>query len=161
MTRHDALAKPKTMTLTSPAFVEGDRVPPKFTCDGYDVSPALRIVGAPPGAKALALVMDDPDAPRGTWTHWTLWDLPPATSEVPEAAHVEALGAKLGMTDSGAPGWGGPCPPSGTHRYFFRVFALDAPLGLGAGASVADVWAALAKRTLAWGELMGTYSRKR
>lgn len=140
----------------SPAFAEGQPIPRRHSCHGEDASPELRIAGVPPGAVALALVMDDPDAPRGTWTHWTAWDLPPTATRLREGEPAPGV---EGLTSAGEVGYHGPCPPSGTHRYVFRVFALDAKLGLPRGAGVEDVWAALERRVVAWGELMGTFTR--
>lgn len=151
-----ALRKPRTLTVTSPAFHEGQPIPREHSCHGEDASPELRIGGVPPGAVALALVMDDPDAPGGTWTHWTAWDVPPSTTVLPRGKPAPGV---EGTTSAGEVGYHGPCPPSGTHRYFFRVFALDGRLGLPRGAPVGDVWGALGSRTLAWGELMGTFAK--
>lgn len=150
---------PKTLTLESSAFPNGSEIPREFTCQGADVSPPLRIGGIPGDAAALALIMDDPDAPRGTFTHWTFWDLPPNVTDLPRDVDVESLGASEGMGDFGSPGYGGPCPPSGSHRYFLRVYALREPLGLEKGASVDDLRRAMEGKMLAWGELMGTYRK--
>lgn len=155
-TARAALRKPQTLHVTSPAFQPGQAIPRVHSCHGDDVSPELAIAGVPQGAAALALVVDDPDAPRGTWTHWTAWDLPAGTAALAEGKPAPGV---EGTTSSGEVGYHGPCPPSGTHRYFFRVFALDRKLGLPPGASVEDVWAALDKHVLAWGELMGTFTR--
>ena len=151
-----ALRKPRTLTVTSPSFSNGQLIPRKHSCHGEDSSPELRIAGVPSGTVALALVMDDPDAPRGTWTHWTAWDLPPGATTLPEGKPAPGV---EGITSADEVGYHGPCPPSGTHRYFFRVFALDDKLGLPRGAPVEEVWAALGKRTLAWGELLGTFAK--
>lgn len=151
-----ALAKPRTITLTSPTIMPSQPIPREHTCEGSDASPELDLSGVPEGAAAIAIVMDDPDAPRGTWTHWTLWDVPAGTTTIPRA--VKGVGIE-GTTSAGEVGYHGPCPPAGTHRYFFRVFALDRTWGLPRGAPVADVWASIDKTTLAWGELMGTFTR--
>ena len=114
--------------LTSPAFNHGSQIPSQYTCDGEDINPHLVIHGVPPGAKSLALVMEDPDAPAGLWTHWVVWDIPPETKEIRE--HTAPIGTGEGLNSWGETGYGGPCPPSGTHRYFFRLFALDTRIKL-------------------------------
>lgn len=154
-----ALQKPRTMRITSSAFRQGEPIPAEFTCKGTDASPPLEIAGVPPGTKALALVMDDPDAPKGTWTHWTWWDFPASTMRIGKGVEEKRVGGVVGTTSDGSLGYHGPCPPSGTHRYVFRVFALAAPLGLREGADVESVWKALALRSAAWGELMGTFTK--
>lgn len=151
---------PQSLSLTSSAFRHGEPIPREFTCQGDDVSPPLAWAGVPREARALALVMDDPDAPRGTFTHWTWWDAPADAKSLAKGEPAAKLGAKEGRTDFDATGYGGPCPPTGSHRYFFRLYALREPLGLPAGARVADVWKALDGRVLAWGELMGTYRKE-
>ncbi|MBI1966384.1 MAG: YbhB/YbcL family Raf kinase inhibitor-like protein [Gemmatimonadetes bacterium] len=154
-------------TLTSSAFTEGATIPTKHTCDGTDMSPALAWSGAPANAKAFALIADDPDAPAGTWVHWVLFDLPGATSTLPEnVAKTETPqdlgGALQGKNDFRRIGYGGPCPPPGKpHRYFFKLYALDAPLGLRAGATKPDVERAMQGHVLGDAQLMGTYARKR
>lgn len=152
------------MELTSPAFAPGHAIPPAHTCDGADASPPLAWSGVPEAAKTLALIVDDPDAPRGSWLHWTLWDLPPRPHQlaggVPPHKVLPSL-ARQGVNDFGNLGWGGPCPPAGTHRYVFRLYALDAPLALAAGASRRELEAAMQGHVLAQAELMGTYHRTR
>lgn len=145
------------ITMTSSAFTDGGAIPKKHTCDGEDVSPALSWSGIPEGTKSLALIMDDPDAPAGTWVHWVLYDLPPDLSGLPEG--TQGLGVE-GMTSFREPGYGGPCPPRGKpHRYFFKLYALDKILGLKAGASKGDLEKAMQGHILAQGQLMGTYGR--
>ena len=151
-------------TLASAAFREGAVIAAKYTCDGVDVSPALTWSGAPAGTRSFALIADDPDAPAGTWVHWVLYNLPADVSELPEnIAKVESLdlgGARQGRNDFRRPGYGGPCPPPGPpHRYFFKLYALDAPLKLKAGAQKRDVEAAMEGHVLATAQLMGTYAR--
>lgn len=141
------------MELTSPAFAAGEPIPAAHTCDGADRPPPLAWSDVPAGTRALALIVDDPDAPRGTWLHWTIWNLPVEPHDLPGAA-------PQGMNDFGNVGWGGPCPPSGTHRYFFRLFALDAPLDLPGGATRAELEGAMQDHVLAQAELMGTYRRR-
>jgi Raf kinase inhibitor-like YbhB/YbcL family protein len=153
----------KTMQMTSSAFSAGETIPNKFTYDGPDVSPQLKWNAPPSGTQSLALIMDDPDAPVGTWVHWVLYDLPANTQELPEGvAKQEQLssGARQGRNDFGKIGYGGPCPPpSKPHRYFFKLYALDAKLGLKAGATKANVELAMKGHILAQAELMGTYGR--
>ena len=138
----------------------------KSTCDGADVSPPLAWSGAPAGTQTFALIADDPDAPAGTWVHWVLYNLPAATSQLPEnVAKVESLdlgGARQGRNDFRHPGYGGPCPPPGsTHRYFFRLYALDASLQLKSGVQKKDVEAAMQGHILGSAQLMGTYARRK
>ena len=160
---HEALM---TFSLSSTAFKDGGAVPIKYTCDGADVSPPLAWIGAPAGTQAFALIADDPDAPAGTWVHWVLYNLPATVSELPEnIAKVETLdlgSARQGRTDFRRPGYGGPCPPPGpAHRYFFKLYALDAPLKLKAGAQKKDVEAAMEGHVLGTAQLMGTYARQK
>jgi hypothetical protein len=155
-------ADPMSMKLTSSAFHEGQPIPRKYTCDGDDISPPLSWTGVPEGAASLVLISDDPDAPGGTWDHWVLHDLAPGLDGLPEA--VPATGDVPGGGVHGRNGWGrsdygGPCPPGGTHRYFFKLFALDTKLGIGPGKSKAEVTAAMEGHVLAEAQLMGTYSR--
>ena len=153
-------------TLTSAAFRDGAGIPVKYTCDGVDVSPPLSWSGAPAGTGGFALIVDDPDAPAGTWVHWVLYNLPATVFELPEnIAKVESLdldGARQGRNDFRRPGYGGPCPPPGpAHRYFFKLYALAAPLTLKAGAQKRDVEAAMEGHVLATAQLMGTYGRSK
>ncbi len=151
------------ITLTSPAFAEGQPIPVKHTGQGEDRSPALKWTGVPAGAKSLALICDDPDAPVGTWVHWVLYDLPATVAELPEgvpAAGSLESGGKHGTNDFRHLGYGGPMPPPGkAHRYYFSLYALDAPTGLRPGASKKDLLKAMEGHILAQGQLMGTYKR--
>src|SRR5438128_1443287 len=147
------------MKITSSAFQEGGNIPSKFTCDGADISPALRIEGAPAEAKTLLLIVDDPDAPVGLFTHWLAWNIDPKTTEVAE--NSAPAGAVQGTNDFPKTGYGGPCPPSGTHRYYFKIFALDRELDLPFGAKRGQLDAAMKGHVVAQGELMGRYSRKK
>jgi len=152
--------------LTSAAFKDGAPIPGKYTCDGGDVSPPLTWSGAPAGTRSVALIADDPDAPGGTWVHWVLYNLPAEVSELPEnIAKVESLdlgGARQGRNDFRRPGYGGPCPPPGpAHRYFFKLYALDAPLTLKPGAQKKDVDAAMEGHVLGTAQLIGTYARQK
>jgi Raf kinase inhibitor-like YbhB/YbcL family protein len=151
--------------VTVEGFPEGGSIPKQYTCDGQDRSPAVRWSGAPPGVKSFALIMDDPDAPGGTWTHWLLYDIPASMQSLPEGTkHGEASHDGLsGKNDFNRLGYGGPCPPKrhGPHRYFFKVFALDvSSLGLPAGAGRAQVDRALKGHVLAEAQYMGRYERK-
>ena len=145
------------LALTSDAIVEGQPIPTRFTCDGADISPPLRWAGLPAGAVSLAVLVDDPGAPGGTFTHWLAWDLDPAAGAVEKGVAPPAEG----RNGFGRSGYGGPCPPrgDGPHRYAFRVFALDAALDLDPGASEGAFRAALVGHVLGAGELTGTYER--
>jgi len=152
------------MQLTSTAFTEGAAIPAKHTGDARDVSPPLKWTGVPDGAKSLALIVDDPDAPGGTWVHWVLYDLPAKATElaedVPKSQYV-AGGAKQGLNDFRRLGYGGPAPPKGkAHRYFFKLYALDAMLDLKPGLTKKDLEKAMEKHILAQAQLIGTYQRQ-
>ena len=154
-----------SFTLQSNAFQEGESIPAKFTCDGADLSPALTWTDPPAGTKSFCLIVDDPDAPAGTWTHWLLWNLPDSLRALPEGMAKTKdgpHGMRQGTTDFHRPGYGGPCPPKGpAHRYYFKLMALDAPLDLPAAANRKEVDKALgARKVLATAELMGRYARK-
>ena len=154
-------------TLGSAAFGNGATIPEKYTCDGPDVSPAFAWTGAPPNAKTFALIADDPDAPGGVWVHWVLYNLPAKATALPEALSkmdtpIEIPGALQGKNDFGRNGYGGPCPPPGKpHRYVFKLYALDAPLPLKAGARKSDVERAMEGHVLGSAQLIGTYARRR
>ncbi len=150
------------LKLTSSAFNEGDLIPKLYTCDGKDISPPLAWTGVPGSAKSLALICDDPDAPAGVWDHWVLFDLPVSATGLPEAVQkVETppLGGRQGRNSWGKVGYGGPCPPSGTHRYIFKLYALDMELNLKAGVGKEDVEKAMEGHILAQTQLMGKYKR--
>jgi Raf kinase inhibitor-like YbhB/YbcL family protein len=147
------------MTLATPAFKAGGTIPREFTCDGDNLSPHLVWSDAPSHAQSFAVIMEDPDAPRGTFTHWVLFDVPADRSDLPSGTRADAL-AISGRNSGGKVGYMGPCPPTGVHRYFFRLFAIDIQtLGLTAGASRADVERAMASHILERAELMGRYGR--
>jgi Raf kinase inhibitor-like YbhB/YbcL family protein len=149
--------------LSSSAFQVNGLIPAKYTCDGDNVSPPLSWSNVPPNAKSIALIVDDPDAPAKTWVHWVVFDLPTSTSELPENVRPESSllgGGKHGKNDFGKPGYGGPCPPSGTHRYFFKIYALDKETGLQPGATKEDLLRAMEGHILAQGELVGKYQRQ-
>lgn len=149
---------PVTMNISSPAFAHNGSIPAMYTCDGTNVSPSLAVSGVPQGARSLVLISDDPDAPRGTWVHWLLWNLDPTTREIPEGSVPTS--AIEGTTSFRKTGYGGPCPPSGTHRYFFKLYALDTTLNLPPAAHKDQLEAAMAGHILAQAELIGLYSRK-
>jgi len=146
------------MKITSPAFQEGGNIPSKFTCDSGNTSPPLQIADVPSGAKSLVLIADDPDAPSGLFTHWMAWNISPQTNAIAEGSTPKGV---HGTNDFGRSGYGGPCPPSGTHRYYFKIFALDRELDLPAGTKRTQLDAAMKGHVVAQGELMGRYSRKK
>ena len=152
-----------TLKIESPVFEEGQMIPAKYTCDGSDVSPPLEWSDPPGGTRSFAVIADDPDAPVGTWVHWVVYNIPPTVREfeenVPAMPQLED-GTIQGKTDFGRIGYGGPCPPSGTHRYYFKLYALDATLSLESGATKKQVEAAMEGHVLAEGRLMGTYKRQ-
>ena len=155
---------PMSLTLTSRAFAHGAAIPSRHTCDGQDMSPPLAWNEPPSGTKSFVLINDDPDAPMGTWVHWIVYNLPASVRQLPEAYPPDAErpdGTRQGTTDFGRIGYGGPCPPSGTHRYVFTLNALDTTLSLGSGATKAQVEAAIQHHVLARAQLMGTYRRAR
>jgi Raf kinase inhibitor-like YbhB/YbcL family protein len=148
--------------LNSQAFKAQGPIPSKHTCQGKDISPILSWTGAPQGTKSFALICDDPDAPMGTWVHWVYYDIPPSTTSLPEGISSDAKpspGGTHGVNDFGKLGYGGPCPPSGTHRYFFKLYALDKVLSLGPKMSKADLLKAMEGHILGKTELMGTYKK--
>ena len=151
-----------SIKVTSAAFNDGEMIPSKYTCDGANVSPPLSWSGVPANAKTLALICDDPDAPGKTWVHWVVYDLPASTSSLPENVSKEenlAAGGKQGTTDFKKIGYGGPCPPSGTHRYYFKIYALDVFTSLNPGATKDQLLKAMEGHIVAQGQLMGKYKR--
>ena len=151
------------MKITSSAFEEGDMIPSKYTCDGENISPPLSWSEAPTGTKTFAIICDDPDAPAGTWVHWVVYNIPAGTTELPEAVPVKKEpdnGAVQGLNDFRKTGYGGPCPPSGTHRYFFKIYALDAKPDLTGDVTKDILLDAMKGHILAQGQLIGKYSRK-
>lgn len=147
-----------SLRVTSRAFPQGGKIPQKNTCDNSNVSPPLRIANLPKTAKSLALIVDDPDAPGRTWTHWLLWNIDPKTTEIREDSVPK--NAVQGTSDFGSARYGGPCPPSGAHRYYFKVYALDTTLSLPSSSKKAAVEKAMAGHIVAEGRLMGIYSRE-
>jgi len=155
-----------SLALTSPAFTPGGEIPALFTCEGRDVSPALRFTGVPESARSLALVVDDPDAPdpkapKMTWVHWVLYNLPPTASGLPEAVALGDLpaGTRQGTNDWKRTGYGGPCPPIGRHRYYHKLYAHDALLPDLGAATKAELEAAMKGHVVAQVELVGTYEK--
>jgi len=151
-----------SLVLKSAAFSEGGWIPEKYTCDGDNVSPPLEWSGLPAGTTSLALICDDPDAPMGTWVHWVVFNIPPETDGLPENVPPERelkQGGLQGINDFRKIGYGGPCPPGGTHRYFFKLYALDCRLDLPAGITKAQLMAAMEGHILDQAVLMGRYSR--
>ncbi len=145
----------KDLSVKSPAFESGKLIPKKYTCDGQDINPPLTIEAAPKETKTLVLIVDDPDAPSGTFDHWIVWNIPPSDGKIGE----NTVPGTEGMNGARQMGYFGPCPPSGTHRYFFKVYALDTELSLRVGAKKKDVEKAMQGHILAKGELMALYSR--
>lgn len=145
-------------SLASPAFVNNGFLTPVYTCDGDDKSPTLEIKDIPAGTKSLALIVDDPDAPSGTWVHWVVFNIPPETRVIKEGEEPDGT---AGTNSWGREGYGGPCPPSGTHRYFFKLYALDTFLSLPAGNGAKEAELAMDGHILAKAEIIGLYERKR
>lgn len=149
------------MQLTSPAFAQGEKIPSKYTCEGQNISPELRISGVPSQAKALVLIMDDPDVPafvrkEKMWDHWVVYNIPPSTTVIPENSQPQGI---PGKNTGGDLNYMGPCPPDREHRYFFKLYALDQPLPLSSGASKSDVEKAMVGHIIAETQLMGRYEK--
>jgi hypothetical protein len=157
------MAAPAGFLLSSPAFMNGDNIPARFTCDGPNISPLLAWTAPPAGTQTFVLIMDDPDAPRHVWVHWLVYDIPAEVSglpdNVPSKPELET-GARQGTNDFHEQGYGGPCPPkNATHRYYFRLYALDTRLGVMPGGMRADIERTMQGHILAEVELMGRYAR--
>ncbi len=149
--------------MTSPAFSEGEPIPTQYTCDSEDISPPLAWQDPPENTQSFALITDDPDAPSGIWVHWVLYNLPADARSLPQGVPAEdelSGGGRQGSNSWNRVGYGGPCPPSGTHRYFFKLYAVDMVLGLEAGADKDALTQAMDGHILAQTEIMGTYSRQ-
>ncbi len=150
------------LTLISTAFSNGGMIPSQYTCDGSNISPPLQWSGVPASTKTVALIVDDPDAPAKTWVHWVIYDLPANKTQLPEGIKPQeklAGGGKQGINDFKKIGYGGPCPPSGTHRYFFKLYALDIETSLNPGATKDELLKAIEGHVLAQGALVGKYKR--
>jgi Raf kinase inhibitor-like YbhB/YbcL family protein len=143
------------LIVKSTAFEPNKLIPKKYTCDGNDINPPLSIENIPKEAKTLALIVDDPDAPSGTFDHWIVWNIPASTSHIGE----NSIPGKEGINSARQPSYMGPCPPGGTHRYFFKIYALDVDLNLGINTRKKDVEKAMQSHILAKGELIGLYHR--
>ncbi|MGO8807258.1 MAG: YbhB/YbcL family Raf kinase inhibitor-like protein [Candidatus Bathyarchaeia archaeon] len=141
------------LTVKSPAFEAGNLIPKKYACDGQDINPPLTIEGVPKEAKTLVLAIDDPDAPSGTFDHWIVWNIPASTTKIAE----NSVPGKEGFNGARQTGYMGPCPPSGTHRYFFKIYALDTELNLALGSKKKDAEKAMYGHVIAKGELMAIY----
>lgn len=146
------------MKLTSTEFLNKSEIPSLYTCDGQNFNPPLSLSGVPAPAKSLALIVDDPDATVGTWDHWVIWNISPAVAEIAE--NSVPSGAIVGQNSWSEKKYGGPCPPSGSHRYFFKLYALDTMLNISSDSNVHDLIAAMQNHILTETELMGTYQRK-
>ncbi|CAD7775828.1 Phosphatidylethanolamine-binding protein [Candidatus Methanoperedenaceae archaeon GB50] len=151
------------ISVSSDAFEDDGMIPAEYTCDGENVSPQISWTGIPAGSKSIVLIVDDPDAPGGTFTHWVVYNIPPDVVELPRGVERQGAlpsGCVRGVTDFGSIGYGGPCPPPGKpHRYHFKVYALDEKLSLGGGSTKDEVEAAMEGHVLAMGELVGRYGR--
>ena len=150
------------MRITSPAFSEGSPIPKQYSCDGENISPLLEWEGVPAGVESFALIVDDPDAPGKIFVHWVMYDIPGKSRSLQEnypKQEVDSDGSKQGVNSFGKTGYGGPCPPGGRHRYYFKLFALDTTLDAEAGLSKREILSRIESHTLAEAQLMGTYSR--
>lgn len=147
----------ETMKISSPAFADNGQIPPKYTCDGEDINPPLRLEHVPEGARSLALIIEDPDAPAGLWIHWLVWNINPHQNEIAENSTPRE--AMAGRNSFNRTGYGGPCPPSGTHHYIFRLFALDSVLPLAGGSTKNQLEEAMKPHVLAEARLTGLYGK--
>jgi hypothetical protein len=150
------------MKIQSQAFDEGGMIPKRYTCDDLDISPSLKWSAIPNGTKTISLICDDPDAPMGTWVHWVIFNIPSSITELAENIPPQktlANGAKQGINDFGKIGYGGPCPPRGIHRYYFKLYALDVEVDLEGGATKDELLKAMEGHILAKAQLMGKYKR--
>ncbi|MCD6569638.1 MAG: YbhB/YbcL family Raf kinase inhibitor-like protein [Deltaproteobacteria bacterium] len=148
--------------ITSPTFEQGSMIPDIYTCKGKDISPPLSWGSAPDGAESICLICDDPDAPMGTWVHWVIYNIPPDTTSLPEDVPPRGVlenGAEQGTNDFRKIGYDGPCPPFGTHRYYFKIYALDTKLDIKPGATKKELLKAIKGHILAQGQLMGRYKK--
>ena len=154
--------KVKEMKITSSAFKEGEMIPSKYTCDGENISPQMQWTGFPEKTKSFALICDDPDAPSGDWVHWVVYNIPQSVTQLPENFPKDKTtgdGTKLGTTDFRKTGYGGPCPPGGTHRYYFKLYALDILSDKEAGLTKAGLIKEMEGHILSQAQLMGKYKR--
>jgi Raf kinase inhibitor-like YbhB/YbcL family protein len=151
------ISEMSVLKISSPVFKNNSNIPAKYTCTGKDVNPPLVIENVPAGAKSLALIVDDPDAPVGTWVHWVMWNISPGTGEIREDS--VPTGAMQGLNDFRRHNYGGPCPPSGTHRYFFKVYAMDTVLNLDPDSTKADIEKAMRGHVIGQAEIIGLYRK--
>jgi Raf kinase inhibitor-like YbhB/YbcL family protein len=152
------VAKVNGLKISSPIFDNNGYIPQKYTCDGMDINPPLLIENVPEKARSLALIVDDPDAPGGIWVHWVLWNIDPKTKEIKEDSVPK--GASQGLNDFRKHDYGGPCPPSGTHRYFFKLYALDTILNLSPNSKKSDLEKAMKGHIIEQTQIMGLYKRR-
>jgi len=145
------------LQLTSPAFKHNEYIPKKYTCDGSDINPPLQIKNIPADTQSMALIVDDPDAPAGTWVHWVVWNIDHSVNEIKEDSVPK--GAEQGLNDFRKHEYGGPCPPSGTHRYFFKLYALDTVLNLEPKARKSDLEKAMNGHIIEKAEIIGLFKR--
>jgi Raf kinase inhibitor-like YbhB/YbcL family protein len=145
-----------SLRVRSVAFSHGGHIPPKYTCEGENINPPLEIEGLPENTKTIALIVEDPDAPRGVYDHWLVWNIPPN-----EAIAENSVPGISGRNSFGNTGYGGPCPPSGSHRYYFKIYALDGELNIPAGADKKTLEQAMQDHILAEAELMGFYQKRK
>lgn len=157
-TMNNTVPTANNMKLTSTAFADNQNIPAKYTCDGANVNPPLTISDVPENAKSLVLIVDDPDVPLGTWVHWVVWNIDPNTKVIEE--NSVPAGAIPGTTSFGKPGYGGPCPPSGIHHYYFTLYALDTTLTLSSSTKKEDLEKIIEGHIIGQTELVGLYSRK-
>ncbi len=146
------------LKVSSPAFEHNSFIPEKYTCDGKDVNPSLLIENIPSKTRSLALIVDDPDAPGGTWVHWVLWNIPPETKEIRENSVPK--NSQQGLNDFRKHNYGGPCPPPGTHRYFFKLYALDTTINLSPNSTKADLEKAVQGHVIEQAQIIGLYKRR-
>jgi len=145
----------KSLQISSPAFGTNQVIPAQYTCEGKDINPPLEIAGIPEKARSLVLIVDDPDAPGKTWVHWVVWNIP-----ITHHINENSIPGEQGVNDFKCTAWGGPCPPSGTHRYFFKAYALDTLLQLSSTTTKKELEQAMGEHILAFGELIGIYNRQ-
>jgi Raf kinase inhibitor-like YbhB/YbcL family protein len=155
---NNIIISPNSMKLESSAFINNEIIPLKYTCDGENINPPLTISNAPKDAKTFILIMDDPDAPMGTWVHWTMWNIPYDTKEITE--RFAQQGAVEGLTSFGDIGYGGPCPQSGTHKYSFRIYAINKTIDLDSGATPDELKEKMGVGVVDSAELIGLYKRR-
>lgn len=152
--------KMKELKVMSHSFKEGEEIPVLFTCDGQDISPHLMWEKGPEGTRGYVMIMDDPDAPKGTWVHWVVFNISSTVTKFDQGSDLQLADAVMGKNSWGKNQYGGPCPPSGTHRYYFKIYALDTQLDLDESAAKEDVISAMKGHVVAQGSLMGRYSKK-